>query len=477
MIVLTAILLSSALSQTPAKTVKPTEITVYNQGFAFVKESRSLNLRKGLQTVEVKDVPSKIEATSVGIRSISDPGSLTILEQNYQYDLISSEAILNKSVGQKIRFVQMSGGHTETLDGTLLSAPTSEVSAPDGSTSNTYNGMVIKTDDGRIVLNPTGVVEVRTLPAGLISVPTLMWDLESSKEGANNVELSYLTQGVNWTADYVLTLDGDKTSDLQGWVTIDNQSGATWENARLKLLAGEVNRVQPKAHFMSPRQDISGFQAAAPAFREQSIFEYHLYTLQRPATVRNRETKQLSLLQANGVPFTKKITLDAMGDFGNYYPGESELGTGDVHPKVSVEFLNNEASHLGMPLPKGKVKVYQRDKDGSAQMLGEAAIDHTPKNERVSLPIGKSFDIVANRKRTTYKKLSSSDYLETFQIEVRNRKTTPETVHVIERHWGDWNITQKSDPFTKIDSNTVDFPLSLKPNEVHTVTYTVETKW
>jgi hypothetical protein len=454
------------------------EITVYNQGFALVKEARVLNLKEGRQNVEVRDVPSQIEATSVGIRSLSDPASLNILEQNYQYDLISPLAILNKSVGQHVRFIRTVGNQRDVLEGTLLNAPIGIVSRPDGGSTQTYDGMVIKTDDGRIVLNPTGEIEVTTLPDGLISVPTLMWDLESSKAGPNKVELSYLTQGMNWTADYVLTLDGADAADLQGWVTIDNQSGATWENAKLKLLAGDVNVVRPQvtdrtANFASA----IGGAGRGRSFEEEPLFEYHLYTLQRPATVRNKETKQISLLEGHGIPVTKKLIVDSMRGYDNYYPTEGEVGTGPIHAQVRLEVVNDEASHLGMPLPKGKFRVYQRDKDGSVQMLGEDQIDHTPRNERISLAVGNSFDIVANRKRTNFSRVSANEVSEGFEVEVRNRKTTPETVHVYERKWGDWKITKTNHNFVKLDSNTADFVLDLKPNEVQTIAYTVDTKW
>ncbi|HWD37409.1 MAG TPA: hypothetical protein VG944_01050 [Fimbriimonas sp.] len=469
----------AALAVVVASAQKPgtDEITVYNQGFALVKEVRTLNLKDGRQVVEVKDVPSQIDSTSVGIRSLGDPTGIQILEQNYQYDLISPQAILNKSVGQHVRFIRTVGGQRDVLDGVLLNAPTSIVANPDGSNYQTYSGMAIKTDDGRIVLNPTGEVEVTTLPSGLISVPTLMWDLQSKKAGPTDVELSYLTHGVNWSADYVLTLGGGTDADLQGWVTIDNQSGATWDNAKLKLLAGDVNVVRPQVAM--GRAGFGGGMGGAPApsFQEQSLFEYHLYTLQRPATVRNRETKQIGFIEGHGIPFTKKLIVDSMQGFWDYYPSEGEVGTGPIKTQVRVEFVNSEENHLGMPLPKGKIRVYQRDSEGSVQMLGEDQINHTPRNERISLVVGNSFDVVASRKRTNYKRISNIEFQESFEVEVRNRKKTAETVHVYERHWGDWKIIDKNHDFAKLDSNTADFVLKLQPNEVQTVSYTVDTKW
>jgi hypothetical protein len=455
-----------------------TEVTIYNQGFGLIKETREFNLKVGRQTVSVEDVASQIEPTSVGIKSLTDPNSFEVLEQNYQYDLISPLAILNKSVGQRIRLIRSIGGQRDVLEGILLSSPTTMVGNPNGGPQMTYNGMVIRTDDGRIILDPSGEVEVRTIPEGLISKPTLLWDLDSTRAGANQVELSYLTQGISWNADYVFTLDGDGKGDLKGWVTVNNQSGATFKDAKLKLLAGDVER--------APRGRAGAFggggarmeaMAADKGFQEESFFEYHLYTLQRPATVRNRETKQLSLLEGTGIKVQKKLIIDALHDYGVYYPNEGEIGTGNIKPTVRVEFVNSKENGLGMPLPKGNVKVYQRDKSGSVQMLGEDAIDHTPKDEKLSLTVGRSFDIVANRKRLNFTRLSATSFEQTFEIEVRNRKETAETVHLLERHYGDWKIMSNSDPFTKLDAMSLEFVVNLKPGEVKKVTYTVRTVW
>jgi hypothetical protein len=453
------------------------EVTVYNQGFALVKENRVFDLKEGRQTVSVEDVASMIETNSVGIRSISDVGSFEVLEQNYQFDLINPTAILNKCVGKKIKLLRvLPNGQKETVVGTLLSSPTAVVSDQQGNLRNTYNGMVLKTDDGRILLNPTGEVEVPSIPEGMISRPTLLWDLVASKAGANTVELSYITKGMNWNADYVLTLDGIGSADLKGWVTMTNNSGTTYTDAKLKLLAGDVQRVQPP---MSGGRGGGGFGGGGGpgGFQEESLFEYHLYTLQRPATLKDKEIKQLSLLEGAGVKYEKKLIVDSMRSYGMYYPGEGEVGTGNLKPQVRVEFVNSEKNNLGMPLPKGNVKVYQRDKSGSVQMLGEDQIDHTPKDEKISLVVGRSFDVVAERKRTNFQRLGPSAFRETFEIEVRNRKDTPETVLVMERHWGDWKVTEKNMDFKKLDSQTMEFTLDLKAGESKKVVYTVDTRW
>ncbi|MCO5297644.1 MAG: hypothetical protein M9921_12380 [Fimbriimonadaceae bacterium] len=454
------------------------EVTVYNQGFALVKEVRNVELVRGRQQVSIVDVASQIETNSVGIRSLTDPNAFEVWEQNYQYDLISPIAILNKAVGQPIRFRRvLPDGQIEVLSGTLISSPTAVVGNQQGGSSSTYNGMVIRADDGRIVLNPSGEIEVSSLPEGLISKPTLVWDLFAQKAGPQAVELSYLTRGTSWNADYVLTLSGTGTADLRGWVTMTNNSGATWKDAKLKLLAGDVQRIQEMARggMGGGRQAMDA--AAKAGFQEESLFEYHLYTLQRPATIRDREIKQLSLLEGKGVKVEKKLIVDSMQNFGTYYPSEGEVGTGNIKPQVRIEFVNSEQNQLGMPLPMGNVKVYQRDASGSIQMLGEDRIDHTPKNERISLVVGRSFDVVAERKRLNFSRTSPRSFVETFEIEIRNRKETPEQVIVLERHFGDWRVTNKSMEFEKLDSTTMRFLVDLKPNESKKVTYTVETRW
>ena len=350
----TAFLIGLALQS--AGSANSHEITVYNQGFGLVKETRQIDLKPGRQTVEIKDVAEQIEPTSVGIKSLTSPNDFSVLEQNYQYDLISIQAILNKSVGKKIRFIRHWNNEKEVVEGTLISAPYAVVADPNGYNNQTYNGMVIRTDDGRILLNPSGEMEVSTVPDGLISVPTLLWDLQTKSGGTQNVELSYLTKGLNWNADYVLTLGDKSMADLQGWVTINNQSGATYKDSKLKLLAGDVRRLQPEGYGRGGggRMEMKSADAAVQ-FAQENLFEYHLYTLQRPATLNNRETKQISLLEGNGIKFEKKLIIDSMRDFGMYYPSEGEVGTGDLKPLVQIQFVNSKENNLGMPLPKGTI--------------------------------------------------------------------------------------------------------------------------
>ena len=456
------------------------EVTVYNQGFALIKEPREITLKKGVQEVLVEDVAQQIEPSSVGIRSTSSPGSFSVLEQNYRYDLISPEAILQKAVGKKIAFTRvLPDGKKERFTGVLMSAPTASV--PNGG-NTTYNGMVIRTDDGRIILNPVGEIEVSEIPAGMISKPSLVWTLESETAGRNKIELSYLTKGMSWIADYVLALDKDgKLGELKGWVTLTNNSGAAYKDAKLKLLAGDVNRVndlyQRGGNFGGNRP--GSFERSN--MKEESFADYHLYSVQRPVTVANNELKQVSLLEASNVPITKRLIIDPLREYrrgSGYQPGEGEVGTGNIKPLVLFEIKNDEKSNLGMPFPAGKFKVFQRDSSGSLQMVGEDQIDHTPKKEMISLAVGRAFDIVCERKRTKFEWIKNRiGTRETFEIEIRNRKDSAEQVDVYERLWYEWKVTAKSMDFNTADSNTIIFPVKLAPQEVKKINYTVETYW
>ena len=453
------------------------EITVYNQGFALVKENRSLDLAAGRQTAIVENVAQQIDTTSVRFRPLSDASGLSLLEQNYRFDLISPVAILARAVGTQIKFIRYENGNAVTLEGTLLSAPTAIVSN-NGSNYQTYNGMVIKdSKTGEIVLDPVGTVVVKNIPDGLISKPSLLWDLQADKAGRQEIELSYITQGMNWTSDYVLTLNDGNRADLQGWATLTNSSGTEYKNAKLKLLAGDVNRVQQNRPEAMAAAGAVLRMTKADSFQEESLFEYHLYTLQRPTTLQNNETKQVSLLEGAGVPYTRKLIVDATRNFGRYYPSEGAIGEGNIQPQVRVEFENKLKNGLGMPMPAGRIRVYQRDKGGSIQFIGEDQIGHTPKDESISLVLGRAFDVVSSRKRTNFRRINDRAFSESFEIEVRNRKDTAEVVHVVERHYSDWKVTDKNQEFVKVDSDTMDFTVNLKANEVKKVIYTVETRW
>ena len=452
-----------------------TEITVYNQGLGFVKDIRMVDVKSGQQNLIVEDVAQLIDATSVGFRCLNNPGSISILEQNYQYDLISPMAILQKSIGKKIRFTRAIGNTREVIEGVLISSPTSVVNTGSGS-EYSYNDLVIRANDGRIILSPQGEIDVMEVPEGLISKPSLVWQIDSATAQQAKMELSYLTKGMSWTANYVLTLGDSGTGDIQGWVTLNNQSGLTFNDAKLKLLAGDVNVVDDRDKFADTGVMQKGRAkmtlSLGGGFKEESLFEYHLYTLGRPASVRNKETKQLSLLEGFDVPFKKVIAFESSAETTE--PGQ---GTDELQSAVKVKFKNDEKSHLGMPMPAGKVRLYQRDAGGSLQFLGEDQIQHTPRDEKLSLAVGKSFDMKATHKQVSFTKTGKRSSVSTYEIEVRNRKKTAETATIYERIGSQWKITGNSDSFVKEDANTAVFEVKLKAGEVRKLKFTIDAKW
>lgn len=470
--------LAAALSQAQGGP----ELTVYNGGFALVKEQREFDLKAGVQTVVVEDVAAMIQANSVAIKSLSAPGSFTVWEQSYQYDLISVAAILNKAVGKTVILNRvLPDGKSERIVGTLMSAPSAIVSDANGNQRATYNGMVLKTNDGRILLNPSGEVEVPSIPGELMSKPTLVWQLDAKSAGRNVVGLSYLTNGIGWSSDYVISLDkSGLVGDVKGWVTMNNNSGATYANAKLKLLAGDVNRAP------SPGGGRGG-TVAAKAMMEDSMgseafADYHLYTLPRPTTIKDKEIKQLNLLESTGVKFTRRLVLDStINYYRGYQPNPGDMILDNLKPTIFLDFVNSEANRMGMALPRGTVKVFQPDSSGSLQMIGESGIDHTPKDEKVSLVVGQAFDVRASRKRTSFNYIrvanATRGAVESFEIEIRNRKDVAEKVEFIERFFGEQKITESSVSPEQLSSNVYRFVVDLKPNEVKKFTFTVESRW
>ena len=270
--------------------------------------------------------------------------------------------------------------------------------------------------------------------------------------------------------------DASTTADLLGWVTLTNQCGATFKNAQLKLMAGDVNRPQDPIFANFATGNLIDSLRSKSQFREQSLFEYHLYTLQRPTDLNNKETKQVSLLEGHGVQTTKKIVFDPQETDGTYYPDSLQRSLGKTSPQVRIEFMNSEANHLGMPLPQGNMKIYERDNSGAVQMVGEYGIQHTPKDEKISLVAGRAFDIVGERKRLMNHKIDSKSYFEKFELTIRNHKAADQKVYWIERHYGDWKITEKSMDFTKLDSDSMQFEVTVPANGSKTIVYSVVTK-
>jgi len=330
-------------------------------------------------------------------------------------------------------------------------------------------------------------IQFGALPEGLITKPTLVWKLATEKLGQQLIEVAYQTAGINWQADYNAVLNPNDTKlDLGGWVTINNQSGATYKDAKLKLIAGDVRRVQPpqsRVYALSMMK--AGVSGGNGGFEEKSFFEYHLYTLGRPATVAQNQTKQIELLKAADVPVKKVFLYDGAPQY-QFYGGlnqDAGYGSEESNKKVNVviEVKNSKDNNMGMALPKGKVRLYKRDEaDGSLEFIGEDEIDHTPKDETVKLHIGDAFDIVGERKRTNFKiDVSGHVITESFEIRVRNHKTEPVEVLVKETlyRWNNWEITESNQKWTKYDSSTIHFPVKVDKDGEQVVTYTVKYTW
>lgn len=447
---------------------KSVSITVYNSNLGLVKDTRTLRLPRGTSQLRFMDVAQLINATTVHIKSVTAPNALHVVEQSYEYDLLNPQKLLEKYVGQELTLVlRRLENNTEQLvptRATLLS---------------NNNGQVWQIGN-EIVINPTNIAEIRfsRLPQDLIAKPTLVWTLTNSGAETHTVEASYLTQGLNWRADYVVVVNKDDTkADLNGWVTINNNSGATYRNAELKLVAGDVNRVQEEQVMMMKRDRTMEVQAAAPQpqFQEQALFEYHLYSLQRQTTMKNNETKQISLLSADNLNVTKELVLNGQPYYFQGYnnPGEA------IKEKIGVfvEFKNSKENNLGMPLPAGIVRVYKADSDGALQFIGENRIDHTPKDEEVRIKLGDSFDVVAERKQTDYKAIARRVFEYAYEIRIRNHKEEPVTVIVNEPIGGEWEIINSSFPAQKTAAFAARFNVPVAKDGEAVLTYRVRVKY
>ena len=441
---------------------KSVSVTVYNVNLALVRETRTLAVdRAGIRAVRFMDVPASIDPRTVHLASLTAPAELGILEQNYEYDLISPEKLLEKYVGREVEIVEQAQDlSTRTVRAQLLSV----------------NGGAVYRVDDRIVLGQQGKVTLPSIPEDLVARPTLVWTLDARKAGKHEIEASYLTDNMNWSADYVAVVDAeDREAGLTGWVTIDNRSGATFADAVLKLVAGDVRRVRPMPAMeaMAGRMDMA-VKAAAPQFAEESFFEYHLYTLERKTTIKDNQTKQLSLFQASGIPVTKKLLLVGEPWF---YRGQYGTLTQDQKVAVVLELINSQKDGLGIPLPKGTVRVYKKDRSGAEQFVGEDSIDHTPKDETVRLKVGDAFDVVADRTQSDYRAISPRESESAYSISIRNRKDEPVTVTVREPVGGDWRIVTSSLPGKKLDAATLEFDVPVPAGQEVVLTYRVRVRW
>jgi hypothetical protein len=441
------------------KDQKDVAITIYNSNIGLVKDIRLIDFRPGIHELKFMDVAAKIDPTTVHIKSLINGSSLNVLEQNYEYDLLSPQKLLEKFVGQKVQLATINPEtkKEEIVEATLLS---------------TQGGNIFQIGD-KIHIGHYGRVLLSKIPENLIPQPTLVWTLENKLSKPQKLEASYLTSGINWKADYVAVLNKlDTMTDLTGWVTIDNRSGATYQNALLKLVAGDIHRVQGemKMDYAAPR---AAAKEASQQFKEQSFFEYHLYTLDRRTMIKDNQTKQMTLLDANQVP-VKKLFIFA--GFPHYYFYQDQSSN---RQKVGVflELENTKKSNLGIPLPKGTIRVYKEDKDGSLQFVGEDRIDHTPKDEKFKIKIGEAFDVVGERVQTDYKRLGPNLFEVAFEVSLRNHKKEDIKVLVEEPIPGDWEMLSNTHSYEKLSAHLIRFEVRVAKDKEEKVKYRIRFRY
>jgi len=442
-------------------------LTVYNSNLSLVRDVRQLTLPSGESLLRFMDIAASINPATVHFRSLTEPAKLDVLEQNYEYDLLDPNKLLQKFVGREVTLLRpkMAGGTTEyeEVKATLLS----------------LNGAPVWKIGNEIV---TGVsyesIRFPELPENLYERPTLLWTLQNSGARRHRVEASYLTANLSWNADYVLNVAKDETSgDLDGWVTLVNHSGTAFKNASLQLVAGDIHRVA--AQYGMDEVKAMGAIARAPAapapFQQESFSEYHLYSLNRRTSIFDQESKQISLPNASHFPLRKVYVVNGQS---YYYRGAAQPGAPVKDPvQVFYKFRNEEKAGLGMPLPAGTIRVYQQDSRGGSLFAGEDHIDHTPKDEDISLHIGNAFDIVAERKQTDYKRLSDRLYEFEYEITLRNHKALPISVEVNEPIGGDWEVISSTYKFTKTAAFAAQFDVPVDKDGTSVLKYRVRVKY
>jgi hypothetical protein len=422
------------------------ELTIYEQGLALVKERREVELESGENLVEYTDIASEIIPASV---MVEDPenGEVTVFEQNYEYDLVSSSSLLERYLGREITVVGVNG---ETYTGRLL--------------SHEEGRLVIETETGEaIVLQEVAKIELQNA-SELSTKPTIVWQIYSPASGTRELLTSYLTEGISWKANYVLKSNADDTeADISGWVNIDNRAGITYENASLKLVSGEINRASPPVQPLAERtEEAAADEQAVPSFTEEAFSEYHLYTLERPATLRNNQEKQISLFSVDSVPVEKELIYD------------SSLSE---RVRIFLTFENSNETGIGMPLPAGIVRVYKTDTAGELQFLGEDSIGHTPQGEELKMAVGSAFDLTVSRNQTDYQRISDNVERISYEIEINNSKSEPQDLTVVEHLYGEWEILENSDEYEKTDAFTIEFRVTVPANGTKTITYTAENRF
>jgi hypothetical protein len=443
-------------------------VTIYNSDLALVKDQRKVKLSSGLNNLAMRDVSAQIRPETALLRSVSNAGSFSLLEQNFYFDLLTPQKMLEKYVGKTVNIIKTnpSTGLETTETAQVLSA---------------NEGVVLKIGN-RIETGTPGRITFNDVPDNLRDRPTLVMQLNNKVATDQTVELSYLTGGLGWKADYVAELNSsDEKLDLSGWVTLTNTSGATYKNAKLQLVAGDVNRVQEQIRPMVKSMRMEALADAVPAapMADEGLLEYHLYTLERPTTIAESQTKQVALLSANGVSAHKELVLRGADYY--YQSSYGDLGQ-KMKVSVFVDFDNKDANKLGLPMPKGIIRVYKKDSQGNAQFVGEDRIDHTPKNENVRLKLGEAFDVTADKRQTDFKKLpnpvkGNSAYESAYEITLKNAKKEKVIVTVIEPIPADWKMIKESNPSIKATSNTAVWKIEVPAEGKATLNYRVQVKY
>jgi hypothetical protein len=458
-------------------------LTIYNQDFAVVRDTVPLDLKSGVNNVRYADATARVEPDSVILRDPAGKHALQIWEQNYRNDPVTQELLLSLFEGKTIDFQNLrlkdNTQSRELISGKVIRSGY----VPGGNPEQP----IIEVN-GKLQFTLPGTPLFPDLGDDTVLKPTLNWLLQSDQPGKFAAEVSYITGGFTWEADYnLVSPEKGDTVDLIGWVTMNNQSGKTFRDAKIKLMAGDVQKLQPPGEFEGMRVRKAVYTMAAapePAVTEKAFDEFHLYSLARPTTLLDRETKQVEFVRATDVKAPVIYVYDGAESGYRFYGGlNQDRGYGtQCNKKVRVmrEFVNAETNHLGIALPKGKLRFYRRDADGQMEFVGEDMIDHTPRNETIRVTTGNAFDLVGERKQTNFRVDTSDKWLdESFEIKLRNRKKEPVEIRVVEHlyRWSNWEVTQKSDDFKKTDSQTIEFRVPVKPDEERTVTYTVHYSW
>ena len=441
-------------------------VTVYNSNIALIRDVRNLTLPSGTFRLKFMDIAATVNPATVHFRSLNDPEKLGVIEQNYEYDLLEPAKLLHKYVGKEVTLVRtyQDNGTTkhEEVKATLLSD---------------NNGPVWKIGNDIVTGMYAESYRFPEVPANLYDRPTLLMSLENSGARKQQVEASYLANNLSWNADYVLTVArDDKNADLDGWVTVVNNSGTAFHNARLQLVAGELNRILQGgvANGVMAKEAMVA-RAPAPQFQQEAFSEYHLYSLGRKTSVEDKETKQISLLQGSGVPVEKIFMVNGQS---YYYRNQQQPGAPLKDPvMVYYKFRNEEKNGLGIPLPAGNVRVYQKDSKGGILFAGEDRIDHTPKDEDVNIHIGNAFDVVAEHKQTDYKSVDKRTWEIEMEVTLRNHKDAPVTVQVNEPIGGDWEMLSSTYKYTKTAAFAAQFIVPVAKDGTSILKYRIRARW